>query len=85
MSIFGYIKGALGELQGRAASKFFLDEKVYRSLHNVTIPAKGGTTQIDHVIVLRYGVFVLEAPQASRRQIRVRSAGRANQVTPTLL
>jgi hypothetical protein len=61
MSILSFVKGALGELQGRAASKFFFDEKVYRSLHNVTIPAKGGTTQIDHVIVSRYGVFVVEA------------------------
>jgi hypothetical protein len=61
MSILGYIKGALGELQGRAAHKFFLDEQVYRSLHNVTIPATGGTTQVDHVIVSRYGVFVVEA------------------------
>lgn len=61
MSILSFVKGALGELQGRAASKFFLDESVYRSLHNVTIPAKNGTTQIDHVIVSRYGVFVVEA------------------------
>jgi hypothetical protein len=61
MSILGLIKGALGEFQGKLASKFFLDEKVYRSLHNVTIPAKDGTTQIDHVIVSRYGVFVVEA------------------------
>jgi hypothetical protein len=49
MSILSFIKGALGELQGRVASKFFLDGKTYRSLHNVTIPAKDGTTQIDHV------------------------------------
>ena len=62
MSILSYIKGALGELHGRAASKFFLDDKVYRSIHNVTIPTKDGTTtQIDHVIVSRYGVFVVEA------------------------
>jgi hypothetical protein len=27
----------------------------------VTVPAKGGTTQIDHVIVSRFGVFVVEA------------------------
>ena len=60
MSILGYIKGALGELQGRAASKYFLDNRVYRSLHSVTIHTKGGTTQIDHVIASRYGVFVVE-------------------------
>ncbi len=51
----------LGELQGRAASKLVLERNGYRSLHNVTIPAKDGTTQIDHVIVSRYGVFVVEA------------------------
>jgi restriction system protein len=61
MSILGFIKGALGEVQGRAAHKFFLDNNVYRSLHNVTIPAKGETTQIDHVIASRYGIFVVEA------------------------
>ena len=61
MSILGFIKGALGEVQGRAAHKFFLDNNVYRSLDNVTIPAKEGTTQIDNIIVSRYGVFVVEA------------------------
>jgi hypothetical protein len=61
MSILSYVKGALGELQGRVAHKFFLDGQVYRSLHNVTIPSKGGTTQIDHVIASRYGIFVVEA------------------------
>jgi hypothetical protein len=29
-------------------------------INNVTIPTPNGTTQIDHVIVSRYGVFVVE-------------------------
>lgn len=49
MPILSFVKGSLGELQGRAASKFFLDEKVYRSLHNVTIPAHSGRTRLHEV------------------------------------
>jgi hypothetical protein len=51
MSIFAFIKGALGELQAVLPAGSLLDEKVYRSLHNVTIPTTGGTTQI--VLVAR--------------------------------
>jgi hypothetical protein len=29
-------------------------------LHNLTLPARDGTTQIDHVVVSRFGVFVIE-------------------------
>ncbi|KAA9131541.1 NERD domain-containing protein [Marinihelvus fidelis] len=38
-----------------------LDPGEYRVLHNVTLPTTGGhTTQIDHVVISRYGIFVLE-------------------------
>jgi len=42
------------------AAKFFLDKNIYRLFKNVTLPTEDGTTQIDHVIVSRYGVFVIE-------------------------
>jgi len=32
----------------------------YHLLNNLTIPVENGTTQIDHVLVSRYGVFVIE-------------------------
>lgn len=32
----------------------------YHLLNHVTLPFKGGTTQIDHVLVSRFGVFVIE-------------------------
>ena len=32
----------------------------YHLLNNLTIPVEDGTTQIDHVLVSRYGVFVIE-------------------------
>jgi hypothetical protein len=60
MSILSHFKGFIGEFQGKMAGKFFLDEKVYRSVHNVTLPEKDGSTQIDHVIVSPFGIFVVE-------------------------
>ena len=32
----------------------------YHLMNNVTLPDNGGTTQIDHILVSRYGIFVLE-------------------------
>lgn len=61
MSLRNMIKGWVGETMGAAAQWAFLDKSIYTSINNVTIPAKGGTTQIDHVIVSKYGIFVVEA------------------------
>src|SRR5512144_2778193 len=55
-----WFKGWIGELQINLMTKFFLDKNVYCLIKNVTIPADRGTTQIDHVIVSRFGVFVVE-------------------------
>jgi restriction system protein len=37
-----------------------LDAKVYRRIHGLVLPCQGGTTQIDHVLVSIYGIFVVE-------------------------
>jgi len=42
------------------AKKIALDGEVYREVNNVTIATSNGTTQIDHIIVSRYGIFVIE-------------------------
>ena len=55
-----FIKGVIGEFQVNLAAKFFLDKHIYTLFKNVTLPTEDGTTQIDHVIVSRYGVFVIE-------------------------
>jgi restriction system protein len=60
MSLVSSFKGWVGELQGTFAAKIRLDPQVYRSINNVTIPTANGTTQIDHVIVSKYGIFVVE-------------------------
>jgi len=55
-----FMKGILGEFMVNLATNFFLDKKIYTLFKNVTLPTEDGTTQIDHIIVSRYGVFVIE-------------------------
>lgn len=61
MSLMSLFKGWFGEAQGNLAHTLFLDSSTYIDLNNVTIPTSNGTTQIDHVIVSRFGIFVVEA------------------------
>ena len=53
-------KGWRGEraVQRTIAQK--LNPLIYSDLHNVTLPTKDGSTQIDHLIFSPYGLFVLE-------------------------
>lgn len=60
MSLQSTIKGWFGEVQGTLAKKLFLDADTYIDVNNVTISAANGTTQIDHIIVSRLGIFVVE-------------------------
>lgn len=53
-------RGLFGELTVRASMVLRLDGSEYRSLHNVTLSTRDGSTQIDHVVVSRFGVFVIE-------------------------
>jgi len=53
-------KGWIGEQLVRFFAYLLLDRKVYRRLHDVTLITPDGTTQIDHVFVSPFGVFVLE-------------------------
>lgn len=61
MSLMSVFKGFVGETMGSIAHKVMLDSSTYRELNNVTIPTPDGTTQIDHILVSRYGIFVIEA------------------------
>ncbi len=55
-----WFKGVFGEFLVNSLSKSFLDKNTYHLIKNVTIPTEDGTTQIDHIIVSPYGVFVVE-------------------------
>ena len=61
MSMMSTFKGILGETVINVATWLTLDKAVYHRLNNITLPlANGGSTQIDHVIVSAYGIFVIE-------------------------
>lgn len=60
-----FVKGWLGELQVNVAAWMLLDKRQYHLIRNVTVRSGAGTTQIDHVIVSRYGVFVIETKNMS--------------------
>ena len=53
-------KGLVGEWVVKLYAKLFLTSDRYTRFHNITLPTPDGTTQIDHVFVSRFGVFVLE-------------------------
>jgi hypothetical protein len=55
-----WFKGVLGEWQVNLLIKFFLDNNIYHLIKNVTLLTEDGTTQIDHIIVSKHGIFVVE-------------------------
>ncbi len=55
-----WFKGIIGEFMVNLAAKLLLDKTKYHLLKNVTLPTDNGTTQIDHVIISKYGIFVVE-------------------------
>lgn len=54
------VKGMFGELLVALMLRLFLDKDRYHRLHNVTLPTIDGTTQIDHLVVSEFGIFVIE-------------------------
>ncbi len=55
-----WFKGILGEFIVNLSAQIFLDKEKYHLIKNVTLPTDDGSTQIDHIIVSEYGVFVVE-------------------------
>jgi restriction system protein len=58
--MFAAFKGWLGETGIQFGMWLKLDRQSYRRVHDLVIPCGGGTTQIDHVIVSVWGIFVIE-------------------------
>lgn len=55
-----WFKGMVGEALVKFAAKLRLPADTYHRIHNLTLPTPDGTTQIDHVFVSRFGIFVVE-------------------------
>jgi restriction system protein len=54
------VKGARGERRVNSILDRQLPSKEYKVFHDVTLHTSQGPTQIDHIVVSRYGVFVVE-------------------------
>ena len=53
------IKGYLGELK-ISIFLYFLNKKEYKVIHNINVFHNGMMSQIDHVIISIYGIFIIE-------------------------
>ncbi|HHT94080.1 MAG TPA: NERD domain-containing protein [Clostridiaceae bacterium] len=54
-----HVRGWLGETSVNLRLKLLLPEE-YQVVNNVILPTETGTTQIDHIVVSPYGIFVIE-------------------------
>ena len=55
-----WFKGLTGEFFVNLYAKGMLNKDQYQLLKNVILPTEDGSTQIDHIIVSVFGVFVIE-------------------------
>jgi restriction system protein len=55
-----WFKGIAGEFSINVLTKMRLDKKEYHLVKNVILSTEDGSTQIDHIIVSVFGVFVVE-------------------------
>lgn len=60
------IKGRMGENLVIKALGMHLDQDEYSIINDVTLPLEdGGSTQVDHIVVSRFGIFVVETKNMS--------------------
>lgn len=60
-----WLRGKWGEFKVNVGLSLLLDRKVYRLIKNVTLQTGSYTTQIDHLVISPYGVFVIETKNIS--------------------
>ena len=54
------LRGWYGEKKTAFKMWLWLNAETYPRFHDLIIPAKNGTTQIDHLLVSQYGLFIVE-------------------------
>ncbi len=60
MKLSNEFRGWLGEQFVIFGLWLFLDRNVYQRFHDVIVPTANGTTQIDHLVISPFGLFVIE-------------------------
>ena len=58
-------KGEAGESEVARIARRFLPEHSYTPFHNIYLASGRGMTQVDHIFVSRFGVFVVETKNMS--------------------
>ena len=58
-------RGDIAESRTRRILAAGLEKSRYTVLHDVELPAGGGTVHVDHIVVSRFGLFVIESRFAS--------------------
>jgi len=59
------LRGWIGEKATTFKLWLSLDADVYQRFHNVIVPTSNGTTQIDHLLISPFGLFVIETKNIS--------------------
>jgi hypothetical protein len=54
------LRGWIGEKKSAASMWLSLGAKTYKRFHDIIIPTANGTTQIDHILVSPFGLFIIE-------------------------
>jgi len=60
-----WLKGVIGEYRVNTLIENRLDKKHYTLFKDVLLPTENGTTQIDHIVLSKYGIFVIETKNIS--------------------
>jgi ribosomal protein L37AE/L43A len=55
-----WFKGVFGEFIVNHFILKKLPETEYTNIKNITLPTENGTTQVDHIVVSKFGIFVIE-------------------------
>lgn len=55
-----WFKGRAGESVVKRYTRKRLDPEIYYAFHDVMLVSEDGTTQIDHIFVSQFGIFVIE-------------------------
>ena len=58
--MFNTQKGWIGEKETQLGMWAKLDPSTYKRFHNVIFPTPRGTTQVDHILLSVYGIFIVE-------------------------
>lgn len=59
------LKGWFGEKKTSLKMWLTLDKGTYPRFHNTILPSSNGTTQIDHILVSSFGIFIVETKNKS--------------------